>query len=53
MAELNISERQVGGVTILDMDGKITIGEGSVALRTAIRRLRYVACSKKARKRFF
>ena len=39
MAELNISERQNGDVTILDMDGKITIGEGSVALRTAIRRL--------------
>jgi anti-sigma B factor antagonist len=39
MAELNISERQVGDVTILDMDGKITIGEGSVSLRTAIRRL--------------
>jgi anti-sigma B factor antagonist len=39
MAELNISERQVGDVTLLDMSGKITIGEGSVALRTAIRRL--------------
>src|SRR6266511_1917388 len=39
MAELNISERPVGDVTILDMDGKITIGEGSVALRTAVRRL--------------
>jgi len=39
MAELNISERHVGDVTILDMDGKITIGEGSVALRTTIRRL--------------
>ena len=39
MAELNISERQSGDVTILDMDGKITIGEGSVALRGAIRRL--------------
>jgi len=39
MAELNISERQVGDVTVLDMDGKITIGEGSVALRTAVRRL--------------
>ncbi|MEP6911172.1 MAG: STAS domain-containing protein [bacterium] len=39
MAELNISERRVGDVTVLDMDGKITIGEGSVALRTAIRRL--------------
>jgi anti-sigma B factor antagonist len=39
MAELNINERQAGDVTILDMSGKITIGEGSVALRTAIRRL--------------
>lgn len=39
MAELNITERQAGDVTILDLDGKITIGEGSVALRTAIRRL--------------
>lgn len=39
MAELNISERQAGDVTILDMSGKVTIGEGSVALRTAIRRL--------------
>ena len=39
MAELNISERQAGDVTILDLDGKITIGEGSVALRNTIRRL--------------
>jgi len=39
MAELNISERQTGDVTVLDMTGKITIGEGSVALRSAIRRL--------------
>jgi anti-sigma B factor antagonist len=39
MAELSIKERQAGDITILDMDGKITIGEGSVALRTAIRRL--------------
>jgi anti-sigma B factor antagonist len=39
MAELNISERQAGDITILDMDGKVTIGEGSVALRSAIRRL--------------
>src|SRR5712691_6738339 len=38
MAELNIRERQAGDVTILDMDGRITIGEGSVALRSAIRR---------------
>jgi anti-sigma B factor antagonist len=39
MAELNISERQAGDVTILDMSGKVTIGEGSIALRSAIRRL--------------
>lgn len=39
MAELEIRERQAGDVTVLDMDGKVTIGEGSVALRTAIRRL--------------
>ena len=39
MAELNIAERQAGDITILDMDGKVTIGEGSVALRTTIRRL--------------
>ncbi|MGI8493855.1 MAG: STAS domain-containing protein [Pyrinomonadaceae bacterium] len=39
MAELNISERQAGDVTILDLDGKITIGEGSIALRSTIRRL--------------
>src|SRR5688572_18463621 len=39
MAELNMKERQAADVTVLDMDGKITIGEGSVALRSAIRRL--------------
>ncbi len=39
MAELSIKERQAGDITILDMNGKVTIGEGSVALRTAIRRL--------------
>ena len=39
MAELNINQRQAGDVSVLDMNGRITIGEGSVALRTAIRRL--------------
>ncbi|MGI8543911.1 MAG: STAS domain-containing protein [Aridibacter sp.] len=39
MADLNISERQAGDVTILDMKGKVTIGEGSIALRNTIRRL--------------
>jgi anti-sigma B factor antagonist len=39
MADINISERQAGDVTILDLNGKVTIGEGSVALRNTIRRL--------------
>jgi len=39
MADITISERQAGDVTILDLNGKVTIGEGSVALRSAIRRL--------------
>ena len=39
MADITISERQAGDVTILDLEGKVTIGEGSVALRTTIRRL--------------
>jgi anti-sigma B factor antagonist len=39
MAELSIQERQAGDITVLDMSGRITIGEGSVALRSAIRRL--------------
>jgi anti-sigma B factor antagonist len=39
MSDINISERQAGDVTILDLGGKVTIGEGSVALRNAIRQL--------------
>ena len=39
MADINISERQAGDVAVLDLNGKVTIGEGSVALRNAIRRL--------------
>lgn len=39
MADINISERQAGDITVLDLDGKVTIGEGSVALRNTIRRL--------------
>ena len=39
MADITISERQAGDVTILDLNGKVTIGEGSVALRNTIRRL--------------
>jgi anti-sigma B factor antagonist len=39
MADINITERQAGDITILDLDGKVTIGEGSVALRSTIRRV--------------
>lgn len=39
MANLVIKDRQVGEVTILDLSGKITIGEGSVQLREAVRKL--------------
>lgn len=36
---VTINQRQVKGVTILDLSGKITIGEGSTQFREAIRRL--------------
>ena len=39
MAELEVKERQAGDVTILDMKGAVRMGEGSIALRDAIRRL--------------
>jgi anti-sigma B factor antagonist len=39
MSQLNLKERQEGDVTILDLSGKITIGEGSVQLREAVRGL--------------
>jgi anti-sigma B factor antagonist len=39
MAELEVNQRQAGDVTILDMSGAVRIGEGSVALRDAIRGL--------------
>jgi anti-sigma B factor antagonist len=38
MAQLNIQQRQAGDVTIVDLSGKITIGEGSVQLRESIRK---------------
>ena len=38
MAQLNIQQRQAGDVTIVDLSGKITIGEGSVQLREAVRK---------------
>jgi anti-sigma B factor antagonist len=39
MAQLTLKERQAGDVTILDLSGKVTIGEGSVQLREAVRKL--------------
>jgi len=36
---LTINQRQVEHVTILDLSGRITIGEGSTQFRDAIRRL--------------
>ena len=39
MAQLNIKQREAGDITILDLSGKITIGEGSVQLREAVRNL--------------
>ena len=36
---MKISPRQVDGVTILDCSGRITLGEGSVILRDAVRDL--------------
>jgi len=39
MAELEVTERQAGDVTILDMSGAVRMGEGSIQLRNAIRGL--------------
>jgi anti-sigma B factor antagonist len=36
---VKVSTRHVDGVTILDLSGRITLGEGSVVLRDAIRDL--------------
>lgn len=39
MNNLNITDRQVGNVTVLDIDGNLRMGEGSAVLQKAIRRL--------------
>jgi anti-sigma B factor antagonist len=36
---MKVATRQVDGVTILDLSGRITLGEGSVTLRDAVRDL--------------
>ncbi|HKO19652.1 MAG TPA: STAS domain-containing protein, partial [Acidobacteriaceae bacterium] len=33
---MKVATRQVDGVTILDLSGRITLGEGSVVLRDAV-----------------
>jgi anti-sigma B factor antagonist len=39
MAELEVSERQAGDVTILDLNGSVRMGEGAISLRNSIRGL--------------
>ena len=34
---MKIKTRQVDGITVLDLSGRITLGEGSVTLRDAVR----------------
>jgi anti-sigma B factor antagonist len=34
---MKVSTRQVDGITILDLSGRITLGEGSVTIRDAVR----------------
>jgi anti-sigma B factor antagonist len=36
---MKTSSRQVDGITILDLSGRITLGEGSVVLREAVKEL--------------
>jgi anti-sigma B factor antagonist len=36
---MKVNTRQVDGVTIMDLSGRITLGEGSVQLRDAVRDL--------------
>jgi anti-sigma B factor antagonist len=40
MTNLNITERLVRGVTILDLDGKVTIGECSRQLHDVVRQIK-------------
>jgi anti-sigma B factor antagonist len=36
---MNVSSRQVNGITVVDMSGRITLGEGGVVLRETIHNL--------------
>jgi anti-sigma B factor antagonist len=39
MINLEIKERRIGEIVVLDMEGQIRIGGGSIVVRTTIRRL--------------
>jgi anti-sigma B factor antagonist len=39
MSSMKVATRQVDGVTILDLSGRITLGEGSVTLRDTVQDL--------------
>lgn len=39
MSDLNISTRQTGGVTVVDLSGKIALGESNRALHDAIKNM--------------
>ena len=39
MVNLEIKERHIGEIVVLDLDGQIRIGGGSVMFRTTVRRL--------------
>jgi anti-sigma B factor antagonist len=39
MTDLEIKERRIGEVVVLDMDGQMRIGGGSIVFRTSIRRV--------------
>jgi anti-sigma B factor antagonist len=39
MTHLKISQRRTGSVVILDLDGRITLGEGSTEIRDSLRKL--------------
>jgi anti-sigma B factor antagonist len=39
VSNLTINNRQVGNVTVLDIDGNLRMGEGSAVLQKAVRRL--------------
>jgi anti-sigma B factor antagonist len=46
MAELDVSERQAGDVTILDLTGEVRLGDSSIALRDSVRKLADVGKTK-------